>query len=167
MQIVIEIPEKEFATEIEEKFQDFFKRLEVETKEHMINGTNLVCGTYELETIEMFLNAFKNATPLPKEHGRLIDAKDVDNHIIGSVDLRDCPTIIEADAPKRRKGTPREDYDPHVAPVRKKGKWLNKDTSGYHFYGRCSECGQEFVIDAWYTENMKYCPACGARMENN
>lgn len=56
---------------------------------------------------------------------------------------------------------------PHVAPVRKKGKWLNKDTSGYHFYGRCSECGQEFVIDAWYTQNMKYCPNCGARMENN
>lgn len=112
MQIVIEIPEKEFGTEIEEKFQDFFKRLEVETKEHMINGTNLVCGAYELETIEMFLNAFKNATPLPKGHGRLIDAKDVDNHIIGSVDLRDCPTIIEADAPKRRKGTQREDYEP-------------------------------------------------------
>lgn len=150
MQIVIEIPEKEFGTEIEEKFQDFFKRLEVETKEHMINGTNLVCGAYELETIEMFLNAFKNATPLPKGHGRLIDAKDVDNHIIGSVDLKDCSTIIEADAP-----------------VRKKGKWLNKDTSGYHFYGRCSECGQEFVIDAWYTQSMKYCPNCGARMENN
>lgn len=38
-----------------------------------------------------------NGTPLPKGHGRLIDANDVDNHIIGSVDLRDCPTIVEAD----------------------------------------------------------------------
>lgn len=41
--------------------------------------------------------AIANGTPLPKGHGRLIDANDVDNHIIGSVDLRDCPTIVEAD----------------------------------------------------------------------
>ena len=39
----------------------------------------------------------KNGTPLPKGHGRLIDADDIDNHIVGSVDTRDCPTIIEAD----------------------------------------------------------------------
>ena len=35
--------------------------------------------------------------PLPKGHGRLIDADDIDNHIIGHVDTRSCPTIIEAD----------------------------------------------------------------------
>jgi len=45
----------------------------------------------------MLQNAVVNGTVLPKGHGRLIDAEDVDNHIIGSVDLRDCPTIIEAD----------------------------------------------------------------------
>lgn len=56
---------------------------------------------------------------------------------------------------------------PSITPAHENGKWLDKDTSGYHFYGRCSECGQEFVIDAWYTQNMKYCPNCGARMENN
>jgi len=33
---------------------------------------------------------------LPKVHGRLIDADDIDNHIIGHVDTRSCPTIIEA-----------------------------------------------------------------------
>lgn len=33
---------------------------------------------------------------IPTPHGRLIDADDVDNHIIGYVDLRECPTIIEA-----------------------------------------------------------------------
>lgn len=33
---------------------------------------------------------------LPDEHGRLIDADDVNNHIIGYVDLRGCPTIVEA-----------------------------------------------------------------------
>ena len=42
-------------------------------------------------------DAIFSGTPLPKGHGRLIDANDVDNHIIGSVDLRDCPTIVEAD----------------------------------------------------------------------
>lgn len=38
-----------------------------------------------------------NGTPLPKGHGRLIDADDIDSHIVGSVDTRDCPTIIDAD----------------------------------------------------------------------
>ena len=33
---------------------------------------------------------------LPEQHGRLIDADDVNNHIIGYVDLRDCPTIVPA-----------------------------------------------------------------------
>ena len=41
--------------------------------------------------------AVKNGTQLPKGHGRLIDADDIDNHIIGHVDTRSCPTIIEAD----------------------------------------------------------------------
>lgn len=34
--------------------------------------------------------------PVPP-HGRLIDADDVNDHILGYVDLRDCPTIIEAE----------------------------------------------------------------------
>ena len=34
---------------------------------------------------------------LPPEHGRLIDADDVNNHIIGYVDLRGCPTIVPAE----------------------------------------------------------------------
>ena len=33
---------------------------------------------------------------LPEWHGRLVDADDVNNHIIGYVDLRDCPTIVPA-----------------------------------------------------------------------
>ena len=41
--------------------------------------------------------AIANGTPLPKGHGRLIDADDIDNHIIGHVDTSSCPTIIEAD----------------------------------------------------------------------
>ena len=59
MKIVINVPEKEFSTEIVDRFQDFFKRFEVETKEHLITNTSLLCGAYELETIKMFLKAFK------------------------------------------------------------------------------------------------------------
>lgn len=59
MQVLIKIPEKEFGVDIADKFQDFFKRLQVETENHLKSHTNLVCGSYELETIEMFLNAFK------------------------------------------------------------------------------------------------------------
>ncbi len=43
------------------------------------------------------MKAIANGTPLPKGHGDLIDADDIDNHIIGHVDTRSCPTIIEAD----------------------------------------------------------------------
>ena len=42
-------------------------------------------------------DAIKNGKVLPKGHGRLIDADDIDNHIIGHVDTRSCPTIIGAD----------------------------------------------------------------------
>lgn len=41
--------------------------------------------------------AVANGKLLPKGHGRLIDADDVNNHIIGFVNLSDCPTIIETD----------------------------------------------------------------------
>jgi len=59
MKIMINIPTKEFGVDIADKFQDFFERLKVETEHHLISNTNLLCGNYELETIEMFLNAFK------------------------------------------------------------------------------------------------------------
>lgn len=42
-------------------------------------------------------NAIFDGTPLQKGHGRLIDADDIDNHIIGHVDTRSCPTIVKAD----------------------------------------------------------------------
>lgn len=46
------------------------------------------------------LEAVKGGIVLPKNHGRLIDADDVNNHIIGYVDLRCCPTIIKAEKEK-------------------------------------------------------------------
>ena len=98
MQIVIDIPE-EFGIDINDKFQDFFQRLRVEIKEHLISGTGLVCGAYELETIEMFLNAFANSITLSKGHGRLIDEEQIPGD--GGWDFSDrlmlTPTIIEAD----------------------------------------------------------------------
>jgi hypothetical protein len=110
MEIVIKIPEKEFGIDIEDKFQDFFKRLEVEAKDHMICGTNLLCGAYELETIQMFMQALANGTLLPKGHGDLVDAskiqfKNTDFDTYGdycrafdAIDQAD--TIIEADKEK-------------------------------------------------------------------
>ena len=69
MKVVINIPEMEFGIDIKDKFQDFFSRLKAETENHMFNGTNLVCGNYELETIDMFLKAFSISTILTNEHG--------------------------------------------------------------------------------------------------
>ena len=70
MQIVIDIPEEDY---------NFVKK-------HVADGI-----TNPLKV------RIANGTPLPNGHGRLIDADDIDNHIVGSVDTRDCPTIIEAD----------------------------------------------------------------------
>ena len=44
------------------------------------------------------INAVANGTPLPKGHGRLIDADEVGKYvIIGNGDLSKVSTIIEAD----------------------------------------------------------------------
>ena len=40
---------------------------------------------------------YNSAIQIPKGHGRLIDANEVNKHIIGYVDLRDCLTILEAE----------------------------------------------------------------------
>lgn len=65
MQILINVPDRGFSVDIEDKFQDFFKRLEAETREHLITGTSLLCGVYELETIKMFLDVFKEMRIIP------------------------------------------------------------------------------------------------------
>lgn len=68
MKIVIDIPEEMY--------------------QNVLNGT--YCGTlYE---------KLKNGTPLPKGHGRLIDADELESRMkIGYCIVRDAPTIIEAD----------------------------------------------------------------------
>lgn len=54
-------------------------------------------GSIPTRDTQYIANAIFDGTQLPKGHGRLIDADDIDNHIIGHVDTRSCPTIIEAD----------------------------------------------------------------------
>lgn len=106
MKIVIDIPEKEFGIDIDDKFKDFFTRLRVEINGHLISNTNLVCGAYELETVDMFLKAFNNCVPLLKGHGNLIDADAVMREMsaVSSRSVKSqmyiiklAPIIIEAD----------------------------------------------------------------------
>lgn len=61
------------------------------------NGT--ICGAeYPNKIRHLYpLNLEAEAKQIPKGHGRLIDANEVNKHIIGYVDLRDCPTILEAE----------------------------------------------------------------------
>ena len=55
-------------------------------------------------TITYVFDAIRNGTPLPKGHGRLIDANEVSKYvIIGNGDLKKCPTIIEADKEREDK----------------------------------------------------------------
>lgn len=41
--------------------------------------------------------AIKHGTPLPKGHGRLVEAKEVINSMFAGKTIDDVPTIIEAD----------------------------------------------------------------------
>lgn len=76
MREVINIPDTE--SELRDNFQCFFAKLKFEIKRHMMCGTNLVCGPCELETLDMFLDAFKNAALIPKGCGDLIDRNELD-----------------------------------------------------------------------------------------
>ena len=52
--------------------------------------------TLNIMDTEMIRNAIRKGTPLPKGHGRLIDADDVTD-FEGHYITTDAPTIIEAD----------------------------------------------------------------------
>lgn len=81
-------------------------------------------GSIPMLDTQQVANAILDGTPLPKGHGRLIDADDIrvieledSVHIIrhekgDEVDVYiSAPTIIEADVPKRGIGTPLEEND--------------------------------------------------------
>ena len=70
MKIVFEIP-KEFESHFEfDRFSDSLARVASDIEALGFK----MSGRYERETITMIRKAFENATPLPKGHGRLIDA---------------------------------------------------------------------------------------------
>ena len=55
---------------------------------------------YSNENIEVILDAVRNGTPLPKGHGRLIDADAIDTRFSDPEvveTLEEAPTIIPAD----------------------------------------------------------------------
>lgn len=62
-------------------------------------------------------------------------------------------------------------YDlPAVKPARKVGKWIKYSfqRAGEQHY-QCTNCKDYVNFGAWgdyYTKNFKYCPHCGARMED-
>ena len=45
----------------------------------------------------------------------------------------------------------------------KHGKWLNK-VNGYHWFGKCSECGASLKLSDC-SIRTNYCPNCGAKMD--
>lgn len=110
MKIIIDIPE-EFESHFErDRFDDSLCRLRTDA--------HCIAGKYEQELCDMLIEAFNNGTPLPKGHGRLIDADelktlsyevlvDTDNpnredglssaNGVVEEDIDLAPTIIEAD----------------------------------------------------------------------
>lgn len=99
MEIVIKIPESFEGHFNQDRFKESFERILEDCKHSAI-----LSGIYEFETIEMLIRAFKNGTPLPKGHGRIIDESKIE--VCEWVDVweedypkasTDAPTIIEAD----------------------------------------------------------------------
>lgn len=52
--VLIEIPD-EFENDLKDKFNDFFGRVKADLKD---SSETLLCGNYEMETIDMFLKSF-------------------------------------------------------------------------------------------------------------
>lgn len=66
MKVIIDIP-KEFGEDIRDNFQDFFERVKVEIAHRVNTDDTLLCGNYELETADMFLDAFKSMQIIPNK----------------------------------------------------------------------------------------------------
>lgn len=117
------------------------------------------------ENLRKMAIAIGNGTPLPKGHGRLIDADSLlekqyriddsatlsTRDVVNVEDVEDTSTIIEADKTGHWEYV-QYDYNPRL------GNW------------HCSEC--RCVIVACVDKNdkggiplYKYCPNCGAKME--
>ncbi len=61
MKVALEIP-KEFEQDFQsDRFNCFFGRVSAEISSNLKEGQVVLCGNYERETADMFLEAFKNA----------------------------------------------------------------------------------------------------------
>lgn len=58
MNITITVTDKLFRKDIEDRFQDFFKRVIADIADSLNNGSTGLCGRYELETAVLLQNAF-------------------------------------------------------------------------------------------------------------
>jgi hypothetical protein len=58
MNITITVTDKLFRKDIEDRFQDFFKRVIADIADSLNNGSMGICGRYELETAVLLQNAF-------------------------------------------------------------------------------------------------------------
>lgn len=73
MDLVIKIP-KEFEEEFNrDKFEGSLLRVASDIESFGF----ILAGRYELETITMLREAFRNCTPLPEYHGRIVDIDEV------------------------------------------------------------------------------------------
>lgn len=57
MKVMIDIP-KEFESDLQDKFNEFFERMIADIDYALEKQEPLLCGNYERETAEMFLSAF-------------------------------------------------------------------------------------------------------------
>ena len=75
MKVLIDIP-KEFETDLQDKFKEFFERMIADINYALDKQEPLLCGNYERETAEMFLSAFEKATIIPDDatNGDMIKA---------------------------------------------------------------------------------------------
>ena len=64
MKVILDIP-KEFESDLQDKFNEFFERVIAEITNLLDYEEPLCCGNYERETAEMFLKAFEKATIIP------------------------------------------------------------------------------------------------------
>lgn len=62
MKLLIDIPSEFGLDFINNKFEDCFQRLLHDTKDRLNKHDTLLAGNYEIEILEMFIKAFRNAT---------------------------------------------------------------------------------------------------------
>lgn len=107
MEIIINIP-KEFENHFNsDRFEDSLQRVRFDIHKAIIAKKDILSGNYEIETLDMLTEAFLKGKPLPKGHGRLIDAdafgKELHRYTEAPYQyalkvFNDAPTIIEADS---------------------------------------------------------------------